>query len=180
MSSKNNTKKKAMSANALARRQEDLSRRKFLCRAGLALVAPTILPASVLGTEVRPAPSERITVGIIGFGWYGEVNTDGFLRQPECQVVAVCDVDQRHLKRGIQHVNEHYGNTDCKAYNDFRELCARRDIDVVVISVPDHWHALIAVEAARQGKDIYGEKPLARTISEQRAIVRAVQQHGRV
>lgn len=157
-----------------------MTRRKFLGCAGLAFAAPAIIPATALGAGDRPVPSERITVGIIGFGWYGEVNTDGFLRQNDCQVVAVCDVDQNHLRRGVQRVNEHYGTADCKAYKDFRELCARTDIDAVMIAVPDHWHAAIAVEAARQGKDIYGEKPLARTIAEQQAIVQAVKKYNRI
>ncbi|MCS7337622.1 MAG: Gfo/Idh/MocA family oxidoreductase [Verrucomicrobiae bacterium] len=144
------------------------------------MAAPTILPARVLGVGDRPPPSERITVGIIGFGMQGRPNTEGFLRQPDCQVVAVCDVDTRHLEAGVKLVNEHYGNSDCKGYKDYRELCARADIDAVMVAVPDHWHALVAIEAARQRKDIYGEKPLARTVAEQQAIVRAVQRYGRI
>ena len=77
-------------------------------------------------------------------------------------------------------INGHYKNKDCKAYHDFRELMARKDIDAVMLAVPDHWHALVAVAAANNGKDIYGEKPLARTIGEQQAIVRAVERNGRI
>ena len=158
-------------------RGSGMTRREFLGLAGLALAGPMILPANALGAGGRPPPSERITVGIIGFGWQGKYNTEGFLRQKDCQVVAVCDVDKNHLQEGIKCVNDFYGNSDCKGYHDYRELCARPDIDVVMIALPDHWHALVAVEAARRGKDIYGEKPLARTIAEQQAIVRAVKKH---
>ena len=74
-------------------------------------------------------------------------------------------------KRAVDRINGHYKNKDCKAYHDYREMMARKDIDAVMLAVPDHWHALTAVEAANNKKDIYGEKPLARTIAEQQAIV---------
>jgi predicted dehydrogenase len=89
-------------------------------------------------------------------------------------------VDAKHLEEMVGRVNRHYGNRDCASYHDYRKLLARTDIDAVMLALPDHWHALIAVEAARRGKDIYGEKPLARTIAEQQAIVHAVQKHGRI
>jgi predicted dehydrogenase len=89
-------------------------------------------------------------------------------------------VDKKHLQRTINAVNKNYGNSDCKGYHDFRELLARPDIDAVMLAVPDHWHGVVAVEAARRKKDIYGEKPLARTIVEQQAIVRAVQKYDRI
>jgi predicted dehydrogenase len=104
----------------------------------------------------------------------GTGNTNSFLALPECQVVAACDVDRKHLNTLVNKINGHYKDTGCKAYHDYRELLGRRDIDAVMLAVPDHWHALAAVEAARQKKDIYGEKPLARTIAEQQAMVRAV------
>lgn len=104
----------------------------------------------------------------------------GFLGHADCQVVAICDVDKNHLQEGIKTVNAKYKNQDCKAYHDYREMLARKDIDAVMLATPDHWHALVAVEAARQGKDIHGEKPLARTIAEQQAIVKAVQKNKRI
>jgi predicted dehydrogenase len=110
----------------------------------------------------------------------GTGNTESFLALKNCQVVAACDVDQQHLETLVRKINEHYKDNGCKGYHDYRELMARRDIDVVMLALPDHWHALAAVEAARQGKDIYGEKPLARTIGEQQAIVRAVQANRRI
>jgi predicted dehydrogenase len=116
-------------------------------------------------------------MGVIGWGMQGPGNTKSFLFEDDCQVVAACDVDKDHLQDAVDTVNGHYQNKDCKAYHDYRELMARDDIDAIMIATPDHWHALIAVEAANQGKDIFGEKPLARTIAEQQAIVKAVQKN---
>lgn len=141
---------------------------------------PTIVPGSVFGRGEKPAPSNRITLGVVGCGWQGPSNTKAFLALDDCQVVAACDLDKQHLDDQVRTINEHYKNEDCRAYHDYRELLARKDIDAVMLAVPDHWHALVAVEAARQGKDIYGEKPLAKTIAEQQAIVRAVRKHGRI
>jgi len=150
----------------------------------MALSAPMILAASesrkaaVKGKRV--APSERITMGIVGWGMMGPGNTAAFLGNKDCQIVAACDLDKNHLQQALDKINGHYGNKDCKPYHHYREMMARDDIDAVMLAVPDHWHALTATEAAKQGKDIYGEKPLARTIAEQQAIVRAVQTHGRI
>src|SRR5262249_28298598 len=93
---------------------------------------------------------------------------------------AACDVDKKHLQHAVGVVNKRYNNKDCKPYHDYRELCARTDIDAVMIATPDHWHGIAAVEAARHKKDIYGEKPLAHTVAEQQAIVAAVQKNARI
>ena len=154
-----------------------LNRRHFLKAAGAAMVLPLILPGCATGPARRPRPSNRINLGAIGWGMQGPGNTRNFLGQPDCQVVAVCDLDQTRLANGVKTVNDSYGNNACKAYHDYRELLASPDIDAVMIAVPDHWHELIATEAARNNKDIYGEKPLAKTIAEQQAIVRAVQKN---
>jgi len=157
-----------------------MNRRSFLAATGAVLALPTILPLSALGSADRPAPSGRITMGLIGCGGMGNGNADGFLGKANCQVVAACDVDRNHLDGMVKKVNDRYKNTDCKGYHDFRELLARTDIDTVMLALPDHWHGIVAVEAARNKKDIYGEKPLARTIVEQQAIVRAVQKNKRI
>lgn len=156
------------------------SRRRFLAVTGLAVAAPTIIPSSALGLGGKTAPSERITMGIVGWGMMGPGNTRGLLGQSDCQIVAACDLDKGPLKAAVDTVNGHYSNKDCKPYHDYREMMARKDIDAVMIAVPDHWHALLATEAARNKKDIYGEKPLARTIAEQQAIVKAVQKNKRI
>ena len=157
-----------------------MSRRRFLAATGGALSVPMLVPASALGAEGATPPSERVTLGVVGWGMQGPGNTRSFLGQKDCQVVAACDLDQKHLQQAVDTVNKHYSNTDCKAYHDYREMLARTDIDAVMLAVPDHWHALIATEAARQKKDIYGEKPLARTIAEQQSIVKAVKENGRI
>jgi predicted dehydrogenase len=149
------------------------SRRRFIQTAGAAMLASR----SSWAAMGRPPASDRITLGVIGWGMMGPANTKVFLSQPDCQVVAACDLDKNRLRAAVDAINGHYGNNDCKAYHDYRELLARPDIDAVMIAVPDHWHTLVATEAARNKKDIYGEKPLARTICEQQAIVKAAQQN---
>lgn len=151
-----------------------ISRRRFITTAAAAIALPTIVPSSIFGQN---RPSNRITVGVIGWGMQGPDNTRNFLAEENCRVVAACDLDKNHLKLAVDTINEHYGNKDCVSFHDYRELLARKDIDAVMIAVPDHWHALAYTEAARQKKDIYGEKPLAKTIAEQQAIVHAVQQN---
>lgn len=153
------------------------TRRNFL-KAGTAFLGfPTIVPASIFGQN---APSNRITMGVVGWGMMGPGNTKAFMNQPDCQVVAACDVDSRHLEAAVNTINDGYKNKDCQGYKDFRELLTRPDIDAVMLALPDHWHAYVAVFAAANKKDIYGEKPLARTIAEQQAIVAAVKKHDRI
>src|SRR6059036_311547 len=157
-----------------------ISRRRFIAATAAAVAAPSFIPASALGKDGQPAPSERIVVGIVGWGMMGPANTEGLMPDDDCQVVAACDLDKRPLQKAVDTINKHYGNSDCKAYHDYREMMARDDIDAVMLAVPDHWHALTATEAAWRKKDIYGEKPLARTIAEQQAIVKAVQKNKRI
>ncbi len=159
---------------------QNLSRRQFLTATGALLAAPTFLPVTALGRQQAAAPSQRITLGIVGCGNMGVSNLREFLKHKDCQVMAACDVDKNHLQQAVGIINRNYENKDCKAYKDYRELMARSDIDAVMIATPDHWHALPAVEAARNKKDIYGEKPLARTIAEQQAVVKAVQANQRI
>lgn len=149
------------------------SRRTFVKSAG----AAAMLTSGPLARAARVPASERITVGVIGWGMQGPGNTKGFLAQPDCQVVAACEIDPKKMDAAVNTINQHYDNTDCKTFRDYREMIARDDIDAIMIAIPDHWHAIVATEAAKRKKDIYGEKPLARTIAEQQAIVRAVEQN---
>jgi predicted dehydrogenase len=166
------------------KKDKKINRRQFFKRSGATLIAavgfPSIIPAAVFARKGKSAPNNQIVVGCIGMGGQGTGNLRGFLEESEARVVAVCDVDTGHRERAREMVNNAYGNEDCAAYNDFRELLARDDIDAIMHAVPDQWHALVSVSAARAGKDIYGEKPLGYTISEGRAIVDAVERYGRI
>lgn len=176
------------------------SRRSFLKRSAAfstVVGAPWIVPATALGRDGRPAPSERIVMGCIGTGGQGIGIMKAFLRQPDVQVIAVCDVEREAniYYRGStagrdpaqQLVHQAYADAQgtsrfrgCEAYVDFRELLANDDIDAVTVTTPDHWHALASVAAANAGKDIYCEKPLANSVAEGRAICQAVERNGRL
>ena len=156
----------------------NMGRRSFLKGAAVAAAGvPYFVSSSAFGKD-RPPPSERITIGCIGVGGRGTGNMQTFLRKDEAQVVAVCDVDKRHSDRAKQITDKHYGNKDCETYKDFRKMLEQEDLDAVSIAVPDHWHALPAIAAARAGLDIYAEKPLARSIREGRAMCQAVHRAG--
>jgi len=117
-------------------------------------------------------------MGAIGVGGMGTGDLGGFISKKEVQMLAVCDVEKKHRDRAKRMVDAKYGNEDCAAYNDFREVVARKDIDSVMIATVDHWHAIPAIMAAKAGKDIHCQKPLAYNIAEGRAIVDAVKKHG--
>lgn len=163
---------------------ERINRRRFIKKATRVAIGaisfPYIISSSALGKAGNVSPSEHITLGCIGTGWQGTSNIRSFLAEKDCQIIAVCDVDKGHLNNAVNIVNSRYGNSDCAAYNDFRALLARNDIDAVVITVPDHWHAVTAIQAVKSGKDIYGEKPLSHTFSEGLAICNVVKRYGRI
>ncbi|MBE0537512.1 MAG: Gfo/Idh/MocA family oxidoreductase [Phycisphaerae bacterium] len=161
-----------------------------------AVVLPYILPATVFG-QGGASPSERITMAVIGTGNQGINDMRGMLGDNRVQIVAVCDVNResagywsnriggREPARRI--VEEHYAQQKasgaykgCEVFGDFRDVMARRDIDTVLIALPDHWHALVVTAAARAGKDIYGEKPLSLTVADGRAQCNAVKRYGRI
>ena len=158
-----------------------IGRRQFLkAAAGAAAGAvsfPYFVPGAALGKDGSVAPSNRITMGSIGLGGMGTGDMRGLLETGEVQVLAVCDVDVNHRERARKIVNSRHGNNDCAAYNDFREITERSDIDAVSIGTPDHWHALTSIAAVRSGKDVLCQKPLAYTIAEGRAMCNAVEKH---
>jgi predicted dehydrogenase len=161
-----------------------LDRRRFL-RISLAgpagvLVLPSLVPASARGAGGATGPGNRVVMGFIGTGGQGSSLLNRFLNEPDVQVVAVNDVDLNRREAACDTVNRKYQGQGCTPYRDFRELLARSDLDAVCVATPDHWHALVAIAAARAKKDIYCEKPLANSIGESRAVVRAVQANGRV
>lgn len=167
------------------------TRRAFLATAGSGLLAspavagfPAIVPASVLGPE---APGNRIAIGAIGMGRISRVHDlPGIWKHTGTQVMAVCDLDRRRRDDAKLLVNEHYAAASGKpydgvtAYADYRELIANPAVDAVVISTPDHWHAIIAMHAVHAGKDVYLQKPASLTIAEGRALSDAVHRSGRI
>ena len=158
----------------------NLTRRGLLKGVLAAGVAPMFVPASALGKAGRPSPSERLTLAMIGIGNMGSGHINWWLGRGDVQVIATCDVRSTVRDRTKKQVEDRYQQQGCETYNDYRELLARDDLDTVCIAVPDHWHALIAIEAARQGKDIYSEKPMSLTIAEADAMVAAMRRYNRV
>jgi hypothetical protein len=156
------------------------SRRNFLKTAGAALAVPYIVPSSALGNAERPAPSDRIVMGGVGIGNMGRGDQGAFLGRKDVQYVAVCDVREANREQSKGQIDGHYGNKDCQVYNDFRELLARPDIDAVHIATPDHWHAIMVVEACRNGKDVYCQKPETLTLREGPLMIAAGRRYGRV
>ncbi|MBN1344248.1 MAG: Gfo/Idh/MocA family oxidoreductase [Phycisphaerae bacterium] len=162
-----------------------LTRRGFLARtatgAGVGFAAPYVLTGSALGNASKAPANSRVTLGFVGVRNMGGGHLNGFLKNRRVEVLAVCDVDRSVREGKAQQVKEAYElQNPIAAYNDFRELCARNDIDAVVIATPDHWHTLVCLEACRAGKDIYCEKPLTLTIGEGKELVKAVRRYGRV
>jgi predicted dehydrogenase len=149
------------------------TRRGFLKTALAAAAAPVLIPASAFGAN------ERVALALVGAGGRGRwLAREAFAKLSEVRVVAACDVDAGMVAKGVETVNTAYGDAACKGYRDFREVLARQDVDGVIVATPDHWHALIGIAAARAGKHIYGEKPLANTLGESKALRDAVKKAG--
>ncbi|HWB03140.1 MAG TPA: Gfo/Idh/MocA family oxidoreductase [Verrucomicrobiales bacterium] len=160
-----------------------LTRRRFLKTTGAATAVlgfPTIIPSSALGNADTPPPSNRIVMGGIGIGNMGSGDQGAFLGKKDVQYVAVSDVRKKQLNAAKDRADKRYQNTDCKAYGDFRELLARPDIDAVHIATPDHWHAIMVIEACRAGKDVFCQKPETRTLREGPLMIEAAKRYGRV
>jgi hypothetical protein len=151
------------------------------------LAVPGWASSAVLGAGGAVPPSSRVTVGVIGIGAMGRGHVRRMAGDPGAQLVAVCDVDRVRREGARETVEQMYAAarasgtySGCVAYNDYREMLVRPDIDAVVIATPDHWHALQAIDAAKSGKDIYLEKPVSVTIDEGRRMVEVVRRYGRV
>lgn len=154
-------------------KQRQLSRRHFLSRSLVTLATVSVVPRHVLGGPGFTPPSEMLTRAVIGVGGMGMGHVKSI--NTACKLLAVCDVDAQHLQAAVQA-----GGADVKGYRDFRDVLARKDIDIVHIPTPPHWHAIIAIAAAKAGKDIWCEKPMTRTIAEGEAVVAAVKRHQRI
>ncbi|MBN2089506.1 Gfo/Idh/MocA family oxidoreductase [candidate division KSB1 bacterium] len=158
-----------------------LSRRNFLKNSMKGLATSALLPTIITSPLFsQNSPNNRITLGFIGVGNMGGGNLRAFLNQDGTQVVAVCDVDEERRLAAKNAVDKFYKNSDCQAFNDFREITQNPAIDAVVISTPDHWHTIPAIDAAIHGKDMYVEKPLTLTINEGRLLANAINRFGRI
>ena len=180
---------------------KNINRREFLKSATKTaagtIIFPYIIQSSILGAEGSTAPNERITMGCIGTGNQGTNDMKGFLEDRRVQVVAVCDVNRESHgywdgalggREPAKRIVEQYytkkkdsvAYKGCATYEDFREVIARRDIDALLIALPDHWHSIPVIMGTKAGKDIYCEKPLSLTIADGRAMSDTVRRYGRV
>lgn len=162
-----------MSSNSLTRRQ-------FVQSSGGALAAPYVLTSAALGNAERAPASDRIVMGGVGIGNMGRGDHHAFLARGDVQYVAVCDVRRDARDDAKRKTDQKNGNSNCAAYNDFREILNRDDIDAVHVATPDHWHAIMVIEACRHGKDVYCQKPESRTLREGPLMVSAARRYGRV
>ena len=153
------------------------SRRSFLKTMG-AIGLFTIVPRKVLGGEGYIPPSDQLTKGIIGVGGIGR-SSYHFSSDDRCRLVALCDVDSDHLKSAVKAAKENFGE-NVTAYSNFLDLIKDPNVDIVHIATPPHWHGLMAVEAAKAGKDIWCEKPMTRTIGEGKRVKEAVERYNRI
>ncbi len=156
------------------------TRRDFMKTTGAAFGVPYVITSAALGNSERPAASDRIVMGGIGIGNMGRGDQGAFLGRKDVQYVALSDVREEVRDKSKANIDRHYNNGDCKSYNDFRELLARTDIDAVHIATPDHWHAIMVIEACRNGKDVYCQKPETLTLREGPLMIAAARRYGRV
>ena len=149
------------------------TRRSFLKTSIASLATISIVPRHVLGGPGQTPPSEILTRAVIGTGGMGMGHVKSI--NTAAKLLAVCDVDAQHLEQALKGAGP-----DVKGYRDFREVIARKDIDIIHIPTPPHWHALMAIAAAQAGKDIWCEKPMSRTIAEGEAVVAAIKKYKRI
>ena len=141
---------------------------------------PYVVPASALGRDGAVAPSERITLGVIGMGPRNQSNLPSFLAEADVQCVAICDCFADRRRLGKEMVDRHYGNSDCRVTRFHEELLERDDLNALLIATGDRWHAVLSILAAKAGKDAYCEKPFSLTIAEGRTLVETTRRYGTV
>ena len=159
------------------------SRREFVRRSATAVagafVLPSIIPSTAIGMGGKLPPSDRIVFGIIGTGSQGMSDCRDFLRlNKEVQFTALCDVDSSRLAKAKELIDKENKSSDCRTYGDYRELLANETVDAMLIALPDHWHGIIYSEVANKKINVYGEKPICRTIEDGKTIVKAVKNNG--
>ncbi len=156
------------------------NRRSFVGASVATMAAPYFVPATALGAGQAVAPSEKITLGVIGIGPRCTYDMKSILKLPDVQCVAIADVQKSRRDAGKELVDTHYGNDDCKLYRDFRELLARNDIDAVIVATGDRWHAAASIAAADAGKGVFRGKPCGITIADCQNIATVFERTGRV
>lgn len=165
----------------MTRPNGSISRRRFLQQTAALAAAPYFVPATALGRGGKVAPSERIILGGIGVGGRGSFVLRWMMQEKDVQFVADCDANKQRRERVKKMVDEKYKNQDCKIYPDMREFLAlRTDLDAVLITTGDRWHALASIMAMRSGKDVYSEKPSCMTMAEGRAVVETAKRYRRI
>jgi hypothetical protein len=157
-----------------------ISRRDALKASAAAVALPYIITSSALGDDERPPASDRIVMAGIGIGNMGRGDQEAFLNRGDVQYVAASDVRKGARDHAKGKVDGKYKNSDCKVYTDFREILARTDIDAVHVATPDHWHAIMVIEACKSGKDVYCQKPETLTLREGPLMVEAARRYARV
>ncbi len=158
-----------------------LTRRAFLKRTAALATVPYIVPASALGLDGKVPPSERIVLGGIGIGNRGSHDLRWMMPEKDVQFVAVCDPQRKRAEAVKQMVDTRYGNKDCRIYHNTPEFLAERtDIDALLVTTGDRWHALASIMAMRAGKDVYSEKPSCMTIAEGQAVVETAKRYRRI
>jgi len=165
------------------RNQRRPTRREFLRNSvvtSAAISLPWIVPARALGRDGAVAPSEKITLGVIGIGPRCTYDLNAMLQLPDVQCVAIADVQASRREAGKTLVDKYYGNQDCVLVRDFRELLERKDIDTLLIATGDRWHAPASIMAANAGKDVYSEKPCGMTIAYCQELAETMKRTGRV
>ena len=155
------------------------SRRTFLKSSGTAAAGITLV-SSLSGTMASCSASNKVNVGLVGCNGMGFADLKTFLENPQVECIALCDVDESVLNRRAADVEKIRGKKPANLYKDWRKLIENKDVDVVIIGTPDHWHCLIMIAACEAGKDVYCEKPLGNSIEECNLMVKAAQKHKTV
>ena len=158
--------------------KQRIARRGFLKSMVVAGVAPSFIPARVLGAKGQTRPSGKITLGVIGVGAQGRQDMGNFLGFDDVRVTAICDVNKRNIDNARRAIAARYGKADVKVYSDFRKLNADSSIDAVLMALPVHWHSIPSADAIMNGKHIYHEKPMAMSLAEAQRVREAVRKKG--
>lgn len=156
--------------------QQPINRRSFIRQSGMGALGLSFLP--YLPKTV--APSDKLRVAHIGVGGMGNAHLRWFAELPEVDVVALCDVDEKHLSESLKKAHDLQSGIKVSGYDDFRRILEIPDIDAITCATPDHWHAQVAMLAFEAGKDVYGEKPLSYSVKEGQDMLKSMEKHGRI